>query len=155
MSAIRTTLGLPGWLALSLAAGWVGSRFRPDDWYEQLTKPAWTPPDAVFAPVWTILYLLMGIAAWLVWRKADFKETWPSLLLFVFQLGLNTFWSFLFFGLHRIDLALLEIILLWIVILITLLLFWRQDPRAGMLLLPYWLWVAYAGALNTGLWILN
>ena len=79
MGILKSTLGLVGWLAVSFAAGWIGSQFRPDAWYESLAKPAWNPPNAVFGPVWSVLYVLMGVAAWLVWRRAGFKEASAAL----------------------------------------------------------------------------
>lgn len=153
-TAVRL-LGLGGWLALSFAAGWIGSRFRPGAWYAALSKPAWNPPDAIFAPVWTLLYALMAVAAWIVWRRAGFSGAGLALGLFVVQLALNALWSYLFFGLHRIDLALLEILVLLLAILIVTLLFWRHDRRAGALLLPYLAWVGFAACLNLALWRLN
>ena len=153
-TAIRI-LGLAGWLALSFAAGWIGSRFMPGAWYAALTKPAWNPPDAVFAPVWTLLYALMAVAAWIVWQRAGFSGAGPALALFVVQLALNALWSYLFFGLHRIDLALIEILALWLAILVLTALVWRQDWRAGALLLPYLAWVGFAACLNFALWRLN
>lgn len=155
MTVLKSALGLMGWLVAAFAAAWVGSRFRPAEWYEALAKPAWTPPDAVFAPVWTALYALMGVAAWLVWRRAGFSGAPAALALFIVQLLLNALWSYLFFGLHRIDLALLEIVPLWLAILIVLVLFWRVDWRAGALMVPYLAWVAFAAGLNFALWRLN
>lgn len=148
-------LGLILWLVATLAAGFIGSQFLPGAWYEALDKPSWTPPNAVFGPVWTALYLMMAVAAWLVWRKAGFAGASAALTLFVVQLALNALWSYLFFGLHRPDLALIDILLLWLVILATLLLFWRIQPLAGALLVPYLLWVTYATALNFQIWRLN
>ncbi len=148
-------LGLAAWLAASLAAGWVGSRFLPGAWYEALAKPAWTPPNGVFAPVWTALYLLMGTAAWLVWRRAGFAGASAALALFVAQLALNALWSYLFFGAHRIGAALIEVLVLWAVILIVAVLFWRQTRIAGLLMLPYLIWTGFASALNLALWRMN
>ncbi len=151
----HTGLGLIGWVLLSLAAGWVGSRFMPGAWYAGLAKPSWNPPSWVFAPVWSALYLLMGVAAWLVWRRAGFAGAPTALGLFVLQLVLNSLWSFLFFGLHRPGFAFLEIVALWAAILATLIAFWRVSPPAGALLLPYLAWVSFASALNLQLWRLN
>jgi tryptophan-rich sensory protein len=109
----------------------------------------------VFAPVWTILYVLMGVAAWLVWRKKGFAGARGALGLFIVQLALNSFWSFLFFGAHRPGLAFFELIVLWLVILVTAIKFRRVSVPAGILLLPYLCWVAFAGALNLQLWRLN
>lgn len=151
----RTLLGLIAWVVASLAAGWIGSQFMPGEWYASLAKPAWTPPDAVFAPVWTVLYVLMGVAAWLVWRKVGLSLATVPLVLFIVQLALNALWSYLFFGAHRPMLAFFEIVVLWLVILLTLVGFWRIRPLAGALLLPYLCWVGFASALNFELWRLN
>jgi len=155
MAILRSTLALLGWLAVSFAAGVIGSQFRPDAWYESLVKPLWNPPNAIFAPLWTLLYALMGVAAWLVWRGAGFKGAGVALVLFGVQLVLNTLWSFLFFGLHRIDLAFFEILVLWALILIVGVLFWRENRLAGALMFPYLAWVGFASVLNFMLWQLN
>lgn len=147
------------WIALAIsvllvaAAAFIGSRFVPGPWYEALVKPAWTPPNAVFGPVWTVLYALMALAAWKIWiavRRID-----AALIVYGIQLVLNVLWSYLFFGLHRIDWALMDIIALWLAILATLFLFRRRDRLAGLLLVPYLLWVTYAAALNLAIWRLN
>jgi len=151
----KTLPGLALWLGLALAAGWIGSRFMPGEWYASLAKPAWYPPNAVFAPVWTVLYLFMGVAAWLVWRKAGFSGATVPLALFLLQLVLNSLWSYLFFGLQQPMLAFFEIVVLWIAILATTLGFWKVTPAAGVLLVPYLCWVAFAAALNLQLWRLN
>ena len=151
----RSRLGLVVWLIVSLVAGFVGSRFAPGDWYESLAKPSWTPPHYVFGPVWTVLYLLMGVAAWLVWRERGFRGAGMPLGLFILQLALNAAWTYLFFGRHRPDLAFVEILVLWVLILITLVAFWRVRLAAGALLLPYLCWVGFAAALNHQLWRLN
>ena len=151
----REIIGLAGWLAASFAAALIGSRYMPGAWYASLAKPAWNPPAAVFAPVWSVLYVLMGVAAWLVWRRAGFRGAVPALALFFVQLILNGLWSYLFFGLHRADFAFVDIVALWIVILVVLMLFWREDWRAGALLIPYLAWVGFASYLNFALWQLN
>jgi benzodiazapine receptor len=151
----RSALGLVGWLAASFAAGWIGSRYMPGAWYASLTKPAWNPPSTVFAPVWTVLYLLMGVAAWLVWRRAGFSAAGLALVIFAVQLVLNALWSYLFFGLHRPGLALLDIVALWATILVVVVLFWREDRLAGALMVPYLVWVGFASCLNFVLWQLN
>jgi benzodiazapine receptor len=148
-------VALVGWVALSLGAGFIGSQFAPGSWYAELNKPGWTPPDALFGPVWTILYLLMGIAAWLVWRRSGFVSGAFPLVVFIVQLVLNALWSYIFFGLHRPGLAFFEILFLLVSILITLLLFWRARQLAGVLLLPYLAWVGFATALNYSIWRLN
>jgi tryptophan-rich sensory protein len=127
----------------------------PGAWYASLAKPAWNPPDAIFAPMWTALYVLMAVAAWLVWRRAGFAGAGTALALFVIQLVLNALWSYLFFGLNRLDIAFLEIVILWLAILLVLVLFWREDWRAGALMIPYLVWVGFASCLNFALWRLN
>jgi len=148
-------LGLVGWLAVTFAAAWVGSRFMPGAWYASLAKPSWTPPSGVFAPVWTVLYVLMAVSAWLVWRRVGFGTAGAALVLFVVQLALNALWSYLFFGLHRAGAAFLDIVALWLAILVVLVLFWRHDRWAGALLAPYLLWVIFASFLNLAVWRLN
>ena len=148
-------LGLVFWLGLSLAAGWFGSRFQPGEWYKNLVQPALTPPGWIFGLVWTLLYILMGIAAWLVWQRYGLaRAAWP-LGLFILQLGLNALWSYLFFGLRNPGLAFLDIVALWLTILATLMAFWQYYPPAGQLLLPYLLWVSFAVYLNLQFWRLN
>jgi benzodiazapine receptor len=151
----KPIIGLIIWLLVSLAAGFIGSRFMPGEWYEALNKPSWNPPNSVFGPVWTTLYILMGIAAWLVWRKVSFAGAHVVLTLFIIQLVLNSLWSFLFFGIHRPDMAFIEIIVLWVLILATMIGFWRISMSAGILFLPYLLWVSFASVLNLQLWRLN
>jgi benzodiazapine receptor len=142
-----------------LAAGWIGSVFTTHSistWYAGLAKPSFTPPNWVFAPVWTLLYVLMGISLFLVWRKAPASSgTFIGLVLFLIQLGLNVLWSVLFFGLRSQVLGLADILLLWLAILATMLLFFRIDVTAGVLLAPYLLWVSFASALNFAIWRLN
>lgn len=148
-------LGLVLWLAVTFAAAFVGARFEPGGWYETLAKPEWTPPPWLFGPVWTALYLAMAVAAWMVWKHAGFDGARAALALFLLQLALNAAWSWLFFGMHKVDLALVDIALLWLAILATMLLFWRVRPLAGALLLPYLLWVSFATALNLAIWRLQ
>ena len=155
MGPARSALGLVGWLAASFATAWIGSRYMPGAWYISLAKPSWNPPAAVFAPVWTVLYVLMGVAAWLAWRRAGFSGAGAAPVLFIVQLGLNGLWSYLFFGLHRPDLAFVDIVVLLVVILIVAVLFWREDWRAGALMMPYLGWVGFASCLNFVLWRLN
>ena len=155
MGTAKNLLGLAGWLLITFAAAWIGSRYMPGAWYESLVKPSWNPPNAIFAPVWSILYILMGVAAWLVWRRSGFSVAGVALAIFIIQLFLNTLWSYLFFGLHRPDMAFFDIVALWVAILIVMLLFWREDRYAGALLLPYLAWVSFASYLNFTLWRLN
>jgi translocator protein len=144
--------------AICLAAGGLGAVFTNSsvrDWYPTLTKPSWTPPAWLFGPVWTSLYIMMAIAAWIVWQKRGSGDVNGALGLFIFQLALNAAWSPLFFGLRNPLAGLLDIIPLWIAILATLISFWKISPAAGALLAPYWLWVSFATALNFTLWKLN
>jgi benzodiazapine receptor len=140
-------------------AGVIGSIFTTTAipvWYSTLIKPSFTPLNWIFAPVWTGLYLLMGISAFLVWRKGlDNRLVNSTLRLFIIQLILNTFWSILFFGLRSPLLGLVEIILLWVAILLTILSFFRVSKIAGFLLVPYILWVSFAAILNFSIWRLN
>jgi tryptophan-rich sensory protein len=155
MSVQRSVLGAIAALAITFAAAFVGSRFPVDEWYGALTKPSWNPPNWLFGPVWTVLYLLMAISVWLVWRKEGLGGAILPLVVFIVQLILNGAWSWLFFGLHRPALALIEILGLWLVILVNIIMFWRIDTVAGVLLLPYLAWVTFAAFLNYTLWRLN
>jgi translocator protein len=152
---LSTVLGLVGWLLLCFAAAALGGFFRPGEWYAQLTKPAWNPPSWIFGPVWTALYAMMAVAAWLVWRAAGFRAQARPLGLFLLQLTLNAAWSPLFFGLQSPALAFAVIVLLWLAILATLGAFWQVNRISGALLLPYLGWVTFAAALNFTLWRLN
>lgn len=126
-------------------------------WYPTIAKPSFNPPNWIFAPVWSTLYVLMGIAAGLVWHEIDRqKETVKkALLFFAIQLVLNALWSFLFFGLHNPFLALIEIILLWLMIYETFVQFNKVNKIAGYLFIPYILWVTFALVLNASIWWLN
>jgi tryptophan-rich sensory protein len=143
-------------LILTLAAGGAaGYATAPEiaGWYATLNRPGFAPPNWVFAPAWTILYVLMGITAWRVWRVAGLMSR-PMLLFFV-QLALNFAWSFIFFRYHRIDLALAEIAVLLVFIVLTTASFARRDRIAALLFVPYIAWVSFATALNAGFWRLN
>jgi benzodiazapine receptor len=137
------------------AAGSLMTSPRIDNWYAALAKPAWTPPDWVFGPVWTVLYLLMAVAAWQVWRTAPTRSARLPLTLFGIQLLLNLAWSGLFFGLKSPGWAFLEIIVLWWGILAALIAFWRRSAWAGVLMAPYLTWVSFAVALNLEIWRLG
>ena len=145
---------LAGWLAASFAAaalGAVATRQAPE-FYAQLARPDWAPPGWLFGPVWTVLYALMGIAAWRVWRKAGFGS---ALYLFLAQLALNALWSWLFFAWRLGAAAFAEVVVLWALIAATLAAFLRIDRLAGALLLPYLLWVSFACALTYAVWRAN
>lgn len=140
---------------LVAAAGGAVTAMSVNDWYQGLEKPGFTPPDALFAPVWTALYALMAVAAWRVWRSSGFRDArWP-LLAFAVQLGLNLGWSILFFGMNLIGAALVEMIALLAAIVVTAMLFARRDRWAGVMLVPYVVWVGYALVLNASIWRLN
>jgi tryptophan-rich sensory protein len=126
------------------------------DWYPTLTKPTFNPPAWIFGPVWTVLYIMMGVAAFLVWRKGlEGDGVRIALVVFGVQLALNGLWSILFFGMQAPGWALVEIILLWTAIGVATVLFFRVALPAGALLLPYWGWVTFATVLNASLWWLN
>jgi tryptophan-rich sensory protein len=135
-------------------AGLGGMATTPNipNWYAGLAKPSWTPPSWLFGPVWSILYLSMAVAAWLVWRKGN---ALVPLALFAIQLAFNLAWSWLFFGLHRSGAAFVDIVLLWTAIAATMIAFWRRSPVAGMLFVPYLAWVSFAAVLNFAVWRLN
>jgi len=143
------------WVMLCFSVAGAGSRYTPGEWYESLAKPDWNPPNWVFAPVWTALYLTMATAAWRVTIKAPVGSRIVPLGLFVLQLLLNGVWSWLFFGLRNPGLAFVDIVALWVVLLITVITFWRADRLAGVLLTPYLAWVSFALALNLAIWRLN
>ncbi len=157
MSGIKQVIGLVGWLLLSFAAAAIGAlaSLQAADFYRQLAQPSWAPPASVFGPVWSVLYVLMGVAAWLVWREGGWHRQRGVLVLFVLQLAVNALWSWLFFGWHRGALAFADIVLLWLLIVATVIGLWRARPLAGALLLPYLGWVSFATALNYAVWQLN
>lgn len=124
-------------------------------WYLALNKPFFTPPNWVFGPVWITLYLLMGIAFFMVWNKGLNKKTKPALQIFGIQLGLNTLWSIVFFGFQSMLGGLVTIVLLWLAIAWTIAKFWKISRPAGWLLVPYIVWVTIATALNAAVWLLN
>jgi tryptophan-rich sensory protein len=140
---------------LALLVGGAASLFTEPSiaiWYAGLAKPSFNPPNWVFAPVWTALYVLMGVAASRVWKQTGFGT---EIGFWATQMAMNFLWSFIFFSLHAIAAALLEMGVLWLMILATLVLFWRRDRVAGLLLVPYLAWVSFAFALNLAIWQLN
>lgn len=158
MAPTRRLLGLAGWVLLCLAvaavSGWAtveGVR----TWYPTIAKPSWTPPSWLFGPVWTALYVAMGVAAWRVWRIGGFRAARTALGLFLAQLAVNGLWSPIFFAWHRLGLAVLDIGLLWLLIVATIVAFRRHDRVAALLLLPYLAWVTFASALTVAIWRLN
>lgn len=150
-------LGLPVWIIIAYLPSATAAFVDTGAWYDSLAKPAWTPPSWVFGPVWTLLYLLMGIAAWRVWAMhgLDNRGTRLALGLFLVHLILNAAWTWLFFGLHMLSTAAAEIVVLWAMILVLVVLFWKRDHLAGALLVPYLLWVTYAVTLSIGFAIMN
>jgi tryptophan-rich sensory protein len=150
--------GLPGlvfWLVLSAVVATSGARFEPGDWYLELDKPGWTPPNWLFGPVWTLLYIAMAVAVWLVWRAGGWTANRWAVLGYLTQLALNGAWSWIFFGEQLIGLALVDIVCLLFMIIVVLALFWGRRRIAGLLMLPYAIWVGFATALNYQLWIMN
>lgn len=143
-------------LLLVAATAFVGGSFGTDLWYDRLVKPELNPPGWVFGPVWTILYILMGLAAWLVWRTETYRRSkLQALGLFVAQLVLNACWSWFFFGLHNIGLALVDILLLLLLLGLVTDRFFRINRTAGLLMVPYVLWVGFATYLTWRIWVLN
>ncbi|MDX1673751.1 MAG: TspO/MBR family protein [Longimicrobiales bacterium] len=151
-------LALAGFLALcflvAAVGGWLTSLGMPE-WYMELRKPSWNPPAWIFGPVWTALYAAMAVAAWLVWSRAGFENAGRAMTLFFTQLALNMAWSGIFFALRSPGWALVEIFALWIAILATTALFFRHSVTAGVLMVPYLLWVGFAGVLNAAIVRLN
>jgi tryptophan-rich sensory protein len=154
----RQTLGLIISIAICYGTAGLGGLVtapQVTDWYAKLAKPEWTPPDWVFGPVWTVLYLCMAVAVWLVWRQAGIAAAKVPLALFAAQLVLNGFWSVVFFGLQQPGIAALEIALLWAAILATVIAFWNRSMWASLLLVPYLGWVSFAVLLNWRIWRMN
>ncbi|MFN8446344.1 MAG: TspO/MBR family protein [Caldilineaceae bacterium] len=153
---------------VAAAIGNVATQPAIGTWYQALRKPDWNPPRWLFGPVWSALYLMMGMASWLVWRKRETTFPWlgirnekqqhkveGALRLYGVHLIFNALWSVLFFGLHRLDWAFAEVVVLWSLILTTLTRFYRIDARAGWLLVPYQAWVTFASILNFTVWRMN
>lgn len=151
----REWLALVGWLALTFTAAAIGAvaSMHAAEFYAQLIKPSWAPPAGVFGPVWTVLYALMGVAVWLVWRSPGRRA--GAIALFVAQLAANALWSWLFFAWHRGALAAAEVLLLLVLIAATARMFWRTNRPAAWLLVPYLLWVTFASALTWSVWKSN
>jgi benzodiazapine receptor len=150
-------LALTAFILASFAASAIGASTGTGSspWYQSLDRPPWTPPGWLFGPVWTALYFAMGIAAWLVWRRAGFRAARTALILFAIQLILNAAWTPTFFGAQRLDLALVVIIALDIAVVATTLAFRRHDQRAAWLMIPYLAWLLFATALNAAFMVLN
>jgi translocator protein len=144
-------------LLCTAAAAFTGAiaSVQAADFYQQLAKPAWAPPAAVFGPVWSVLYVLMAVAAWLVVRTRGWPRARPAITLYLAQLALNALWTWLFFRWRLGGAALGEILLLWMLLLLTVRTFWRARRLAGVLLLPYLFWVTFAAALTYAVWNRN
>jgi translocator protein len=146
-------------LALSFAAAGLGGLFTStgiaSGWYETLRRPDWAPPGWVFGPVWTLLYVAMAVAAWLVWWRTAWSDARYALGLYAAQLLLNAFWSFFFFYLRNPLAGLAELLVLWVFVLITTISFWRRVTVAGWLFVPYLSWCTFAAMLNAAIWWLN
>jgi benzodiazapine receptor len=156
-STLAQTIGLVGWLAVVFAAAAIGAAASIDAsaFYAQLARPAWAPPASVFGPVWSVLYLLMAIAAWLAWREQGARHRGAALMLFVAQLCANALWSWLFFAWRDGALAFAEVLVLLALIAATIAGFWRIRRLAGVLMLPYLAWVGFASALTWSVWRSN
>ena len=152
---MRAWLVLAGFVMLCLAVAALGGWATVQsvaEWYPTLNKPSWTPPSWLFGPVWTVLYIMMAVAAWLVWKAGQAKG---ALLLFGAQLLLNLAWSFLFFGAKSPGLGLIDIVLLWLAIATTIFAFSLKSRLAAFLMVPYLCWVSFATALNAAIFMLN
>jgi tryptophan-rich sensory protein len=153
--AASSVLVLIGFLAACFLAALTGAFYRPGQWYEDLKKPSWRPPNWLFGPVWTALYIMIAVSGWLVWREMGFAAAAVPLGAYGIQLALNAAWSPIFFGLHRPDLGFITILLMWVFIAATIVLFHQISLLAALLLLPYLIWVPFAAALNHSIWRLN
>lgn len=155
---VQRLVGVLVAVLVTLCAGLIGNLLGADaitTWYVGLEKPSWNPPNWIFGPVWTLLYVLMGIAAYLVWEQTKDSSRRAALVVYGVQLALNALWSIIFFTFKQPALAFGEIVIMWIAILATIVLFWRVRPLAGALLLPYIAWVTFALVLNFAVWQLN
>ncbi|MGC1710593.1 MAG: TspO/MBR family protein [Methyloceanibacter sp.] len=152
---IPSILVLVAFVGACFLAAATGAVFPPGDWYERLAKPSWRPPNWLFAPVWTVIYLTIAVSGWLVWRKYGFAGATLPLAIYLVQLILNASWSPIFFGMHRPDLAFVEVVMLWLSIIATIAAFHRLNAAAAWLLLPYLTWVTFAATLNFAIWRLN
>jgi tryptophan-rich sensory protein len=152
----KQTVAFVVFLAVTFAAAGIGSIVTTPNiatWYAGLAKPTWNPPNWIFGPVWTALYISMAVAAWLVWRQGGLWQ-WP-LALFAIQLALNAAWSWLFFGFHAPGAAFIEVVVLLAAIVATSTAFWRYSLAAGILMVPYLGWVSFASVLNFTIWQMN
>lgn len=158
MTGRKQWIGLIVFITICLGAGGLGAITTTpeiDGWYKTIEKPTWNPPAYVFGPVWTTLYIMMGTAAWLVWKPVGFKAAKTPLTLFAVQLVLNGAWSWVFFHFHQPGWAFVEIVVLWLAIGATTITFFRCSKTAGWLMVPYLMWVSFASVLNFAIWRLN
>lgn len=149
----RAWLGLAFWIVLAFSASFSGAFFSPGEWYAGLNKPSFNPPGWVFGPVWTVLYAMMGVSAWLIWRHQGLRGT--ALKFWLLQLVLNATWTPVFFVAHEMGWALGIIMAMWLAILVTIVVAWSPSRAAALLLVPYLCWVSFATLLNATLWKLN
>ena len=152
---VSSVAALAGFIGACFVAAMSGAFFRPGQWYEHLAKPRWNPPNWVFAPAWSVLYLTIAVSGWLVWRKAGLAGAPGAFAVYFVSLLINALWSACFFGLRRIDLALIDVTFLWLSIVATIAVFAPLDRIAAFLLVPYLCWVSFAGILNLTVWRLN
>ena len=148
-------LSFGAFLAICVLAASSGAIFKPDFWYESLQKPSWCPPNWLFPAAWSFLYVTIALAGWWVWRVAGFKGAELAFAIFGAHLVLNFSWSVIFFGLKRMDWAFYEIVLFWLTLVATIVLFYEITRIAAYLLLPYLVWATFAGALNYAVWQKN
>lgn len=157
-SVVRQIAGLTGFIVVCFTSAGLGAAATSSSvggWYQTLVKPDWNPPDWLFGPVWSLLYLMMAVSGWLVWRRHGWSGSRTGLIWFVVQLSLNLLWSFVFFGMQRPGLALIEILALWLSIVATCVTFHDKSRNAAILLLPYLAWTSFAVFLNFTIWKLN
>jgi len=139
-------------------AGIVGSLFTTQaipNWYATLKKPSFNPPSWLFGPVWITLYTMMGVSMYLIWQKRTVANVWPAIIFFLIHLAVNASWSIIFFGQKNPGMAFAVIVLLWLMIIVSIVLFYRINKTAGLLLIPYLFWVSFASVLNYSIWKLN
>lgn len=149
---MSTYVSLAVFAALTALASLFGTQYMPGDWYAALAKPTWTPPNWLFGPVWTILYVMIALAGWFAWRRRGFSA---PVIVWGVQMALNAAWSYLMFGQKNITFALVDIAMLWAAIIAFIALTWRPVPKAAALFVPYAAWVSFATALNFAIWQLN
>lgn len=156
-SRVQAVSGLALWLGVCFLVAAVGAAasLQAGSFYAELVRPEWAPPATVFGPVWTVLYGSMAVAAWLIWIRRETRLARVALVFFLLQLALNALWSWLFFGWNQGALSFLDIVSLWLLLVATIAMFWRVSRLAGLLLVPYLLWVTFASALNFEIWRLN